>query len=91
LRFAGDNLLLNYATSAAGSIRIEILDERGQALPGFSLEESPVIWGDRIDQPVIWARPASKTDPAPLKRLAGKTVRLRFLMRDADLYAIQFK
>jgi len=29
--------------------------------------------------------------PEPLKRLAGKPVRLRFMMRDADLYSLQFK
>jgi len=89
--FSGGNLLLNYSTSANGHIRIEVQDALGHPLPGFALEESPLLWGDRIDAPVQWARPASKTDPEPLRRLAGKPVRLRFVMRDADLYSIQFK
>ncbi|PYV16657.1 MAG: hypothetical protein DMG07_07415 [Acidobacteria bacterium] len=89
--FSGGNLLLNYSTSANGHIRIEVQDAIGHPLPGFALEESPLLWGDRIDAPVQWARPASKTDPEPLRRLAGKPVRLRFVMRDADLYSIQFK
>jgi hypothetical protein len=89
--FSGSNLVLNYATSAEGSLRLELQDATGNPLSGFGLEESPLLWGDRIDAPVIWARPASLTDPEPLRRLAGKPVRLRFVMRDADLYSLQFR
>jgi len=88
--FEGANLVLNYATSAAGSIQLEIQDPRGNALPGFALEDSPLLWGDQIDGVVTWKRAASRTDPEPLKRLAGKPVRLRFVMRDADLYSLRF-
>ena len=91
LVFTGTNLVLNYSTSAEGSIRVELQDINGNPLPGFGLEESPLIWGDRIDAPVNWVRPASRTDPEPLKRLAGKPMRLRFVMRDADLYSLQFR
>ena len=91
LVFTGTNLVLNYSTSAEGSIRVELQDINGNPLPGFSLEESPLIWGDRIDAPVSWVRPSSRTDPEPLKRLAGMPVRLRFVMRDADLYSLQFR
>ncbi|MDA2926389.1 hypothetical protein MYX78_04000 [Acidobacteria bacterium AH-259-G07] len=91
LVFQGGNLVLNYATAAAGSISIEIQDEKGNPLPGFSLEDSPVVWGDEIEGVVKWQRPASQTDPSPLRRLAGKPIRLRFVMKDADLYAIQFR
>ena len=49
LIFQGDNLILNFATSAAGSIRLEIQDVGGNPLPGFALEESPLIWGDEIE------------------------------------------
>ena len=37
LIFQGDNLILNFATSAAGSIRLEIQDANGNPLPGFAL------------------------------------------------------
>ncbi len=46
LTFKGSTLTLNFATSAAGNIRVEIQDEAGRALPGFALEESPLVWGD---------------------------------------------
>ena len=92
LIFEGTNLVLNYATSAAGSIRVEIQDSEGNLLPGFGLEESPLIWGDKIDSVVKWRRAHSAaTSDEPLKRLAGRAIRLRFIMKDADLYSIRFQ
>jgi hypothetical protein len=91
LTFTGNNLVLNYATSAAGSIRVEIQDARGHPIPGFALEESPLLWGDRIDAPVVWSRASSRTDRDPLKRLAGMPVRLRFVLKDADLFSLRFR
>jgi hypothetical protein len=29
--------------------------------------------------------------PAPLKRVADQPIRLRFVLKDADLYSIQFR
>ena len=83
-------MYLNYATSGAGSIRIEFQNEKGHALPGFSLEESPVLYGDEIDGEVVWPRPDTRTDRMPLRRITGQTVKIRFVMRDADLYAFRF-
>jgi hypothetical protein len=91
LVFKGGSLVLNYSTSAYGSIRIEIQDANGQPLPGFYLEDSPVIFGDKIAQTVVWGRSGEGSDPHPLARLVGKPIRLRFVMRDADVYSIQFK
>lgn len=90
LIFEGQKLFLNYATSAAGSIRIEIQNASGQPLPGFSLEDSPVLYGDEIDGEVAWPRPGTRTDRQPLKRVAEQAVRLRFVMRDADLFSFRF-
>ena len=90
--FQGENLFLNYATSAAGSIRLEIQDLAGNPLAGFALEESPLIWGDEIEEKVRWVRTHAKgTSDRPLRRIAGSPVRLRFVMKDADLYSIRFK
>ena len=82
----GDNLVLNYSTSAAGSIRIEIQDAEGNPIPGFKLEQSPLIFGDQIAGTVGWERP----DPMMLSRLGEKPIRLRFLMKDANLYSFRF-
>jgi hypothetical protein len=91
LLFTGGRLFLNYSTAAAGSIRIEIEDARGQPLPGFLLEESPLIFGDKIEEVVSWNHPAGETDNGPLAHLAGLPIRLRFVMRDADLYSLRFR
>ncbi len=55
--FEGDNLVLNFATSAAGRERSH----------------------------------AKATSAKPLRRIAGKPVRLRFVMKDADLYSLGFR
>ena len=74
--FNGDNLALNFSTSAAGSIRVEIQDVRGHPVPGFSLEESPLIWGDEIEHVVRWERTfvprqRQKSPSGPSRREAG--------------------
>ena len=84
IRFSGSRLILNYSTSAAGSIRVEIQDEAGNPIPGYSLQDSPELFGDSVEQAVAWK------DAKDLSSLSGTTVRLRFLLKDADLYAIQF-
>ena len=84
LKFTGDQLLLNFSSSVAGGVKVEIQDEQGNAIPGYALEDCPEIFGDALDRPVTWEE---KKD---VSGLAGKTVRLRIQLRDADLYALQF-
>ena len=91
LIFEGINLVLNFATSAAGSIRLEIQDIDGNPVPGFALEASPLIWGDEIEHTVKWDRGHPKARSDTLNRIAGKPVRLRFVMKDADLYSLRFR
>lgn len=83
-RFTGNQLRLNFSTSAVGWIRAELQDASGEPIPGFTLSECPEIYGDKIDGLVSW-----KGDPG-VGEIAGKTVRLRFAMSDADLFAFQF-
>jgi hypothetical protein len=77
-------LLLNASTSAAGSIRCEIRDDAGVAIPGYSLAECKTLYGDDIELPVVW------TGGAELKSLAGRTISLHFELKDADLFAYRF-
>jgi len=85
LRFKGKHLAMNFATSAAGSVRIEIQDSGGKPHAGFSLADCPPAFGDSIDRRVQW-----KTGP-DVSALAGKTVRLRFVIEDGNLYSYQFQ
>jgi hypothetical protein len=82
--FAGNRLVVNYATSAAGSIHFELQDEAGRPLPGFEMSASEDLFGDEIAHEVRWG---SGTDVGSLK---GKTIRLRIRLRDADLYSFRF-
>ena len=78
-------MALNFATSAAGSVRVEIQDESGQPLPGFTLSDCAPLYGNTIERAVTW------TAGRRLAALVGRTVRLRFVLQDADVYAYQFK
>ena len=83
LCFDGKQFVINYATSAAGSVRVEIQNEQGEPIPGFTLTESDDIFGDQVERTVGWK------GGNDLSQLAGKPVRLRFVLKDADLYAFQ--
>lgn len=85
LRFSGQRLTLNYATSAAGSVQVELQDADGKPIPGFTLADAPETFGDKIDVPFAWK------SGADVSSLAGKTVRLRFILRDADIYSYRFE
>ncbi len=82
--FEGTDLELNLSTSAAGSARVELQDESGQAYSGYSLSDSPELIGGSLSRRVVWKN--GKTPAA----LTGKPVRLRFALKDADLYAYRF-
>jgi len=84
LVFDGRELRINFSTSAAGGLRVELQDAQGQPIPGFALDDCPEIVGDRLDHVVRWK---SGSD---LSKLAGQPIRLRFQLRDADLYALRF-
>lgn len=84
VRFEGTRLYLNMSTSAAGSLRVELQEADGAPIEGFNLAESEEIFGDEIERVATWK------DGADLSALAGRPVRLRFVLRDADLFAFRF-
>jgi len=83
LRFHGGTLVINVATSAAGSVRCEVQDPDGVPMPGHSLDDADEIIGDEIEREVSWR---GATD---VRSLSGKALRLRFVMKDAELFSIQ--
>ena len=84
IKFTGDRLELNFSTSAAGGIRVEIQDADGKPLPGFALDDCAEVFGDEIDRIVEWK------NGSDVSTLSGRIVRLRFVLKDADLYALTF-
>jgi hypothetical protein len=83
LTFDGDTLFLNFATSAAGGIRVEIQDSAGHPIPGFALADGREQIGNEIERPVSFSG-------GNLAKLSGQTVRLHFVLKDADLFSIRF-
>jgi hypothetical protein len=84
IRFSGRRLVLNFSTGAAGSVRAGITAPDGQPVAGFSLDDCRPLVGDAIGKTVAWS------GGADLGALAGKPVRLHFVMKDADIYSLQF-
>lgn len=78
-------LRLNAATSGAGYIRCEILDVNRVAIPGFTLEQSDEFYGDALNRTLTWQ------GNGDVNTLAGTPIRLRFVLFDADIYALQFQ
>ena len=72
-------LYVNFATSAIGGLTVAVCDLEGNALEGY---ESHIMFGDSTDRPVEFAR--------PLSELKGKSVRLKFQLKDAHLYSFVF-
>jgi hypothetical protein len=85
LVFEGGRLVLNFSSSIAGDIRVEIQDSNGYSLEGYSVDDCDELYGDDLERTVSWK---GNSDVA---RFAGQQVRLRIAIRDADLYSIQFK
>ena len=85
LLFNGRELLVNFETSAIGSIRLELQTAAGEAIAGFGMDDCPPIFGDEVEKIVHWK---SGSD---ISALAGTPIRLRFHLMDADLYSIQFR
>ena len=74
--FTGDTLSINFATSAAGYVKIRL---RG----GDTTLESIELFGDSLDRAVEF----KEGGPAAL---SGKPVEMEIAMSDADIYSFQF-
>ena len=86
ITFDGNELVLNFSSSAAGGIKVEIRDEDGVAIPGYAAIDCDELFGDAINRPVHW-----KSKGSDVSELRGKSVQLHIELRDADLFAFQFR
>ena len=85
LVFEGGRLVLNVSTSIAGGVSVELQDANGHALEGFGIDDCDEIYGDSLERTVSW------NGGDDVSGLAGQPVRIRFLLRDADLYSLRFE
>lgn len=85
LTFSGNALTLNFTTSAAGSILVELQDEEGKPIPGFSLSDCDELFGDTLERVVFWK------NNSDLSSLIGKRIRIHMILSEADLYSLKFR
>lgn len=85
LTFTGNSLSMNFASSAAGGVKVEIQDASGKPMPGFALSDCEEHFGDSLARTVVWKNGTN------VSSFAGKPVRLRFVLKDADVYSFRFE
>jgi len=81
LRYGSGTLRLNYSTSAGGGVRADVVD--AETLEPLCEREAPVLYGDAYQE----AYPGWQANEA----FAGRPVRLRFRLWDADVYAFSIR
>jgi hypothetical protein len=85
ITFTGGELRLNFSTSAVGSVRVELQNADGHPIEGYTLDDMDPVYGDALDQAFAW------NGNADVSALAGQAVRLRFELKDADVFAMRFQ
>jgi len=85
LEFTGSRLLLNYRTTGKGSVRVEVQDAAGRPIASLHAADCLPLRGDHVETAVEWK------EGAKLAGLAGKQVRLRLVLNDAELFALRFQ
>ena len=86
-KWPGGKLVINCKTMGVPNeswLRIALLDENGRDIPDYSREQSDPIEGDQIAATPTWSNKPQNMDP-----FNGKKIRLRFFMRQADLYSFK--
>jgi len=84
LVYAGDSLSVNYRCADGGVLKLELCDAAGKPLSDFTADNSSPLKGDAVNANVEWNGTRTLAD------MAGKTVRLRLHLKNAEVFAIQF-
>ena len=80
VRFDSKHLFIN--ADVKGSLAVEILDENGKPLEGFTRKDcAPMKKTDKTKLLVTWKKHQN------IASLIGKAVRLKFYLNNADIYA----
>jgi len=64
---------------------VEVQGTDGTPVDGYRLEDSSPTFGDELAREIRWK------GGSDVGRLAGQPVRLRFILKDADLFAFSFQ
>ena len=78
-------LRINAVTQRAGDIKIEVGDFHGKTLPGRTFDDCDLITGDEYQKTVTWK------GEDQLGAKPGEPIVLRFKMKHAKIYALDFE
>jgi hypothetical protein len=84
ITFTGNKLLLNYAAKPGGSVQVELQAAEGKAI-SFYIAKNAVLSGDSFRKQVAWGNQSN------VESLAGQPVRIRFVLKDAQLFSFRFQ
>ena len=84
LETTGRTVHLNFNTALAGYVKVEVVGQDGQSVPGRSFEDCDPLSGDHLDRTVTWHGESGINMPE------GTPVRLRFNLHKTDLYSVRF-
>ena len=91
-----DRLTLNYSANQGGQVRVGLYQPNGTAIPGHSLSECQPLTGDQLNQTVMWKSVIgnnvgkANADISHLRQ-THPAVQLRFELKNADLFSLQFQ
>ena len=85
IRFDGTRLVINARTADKGSLQVELQDEDGKPLRGYAASECRDVRGDDVARTVAWDVGG---DVSPL---AGRVIRIRFILKETDLFSFRFE
>ncbi|MGI6404397.1 MAG: hypothetical protein ACOX0K_09405 [Oscillospiraceae bacterium] len=84
IKFEGKQIVLNVQTTPSGCVRMELRNEKGEAIEGYRFADCDAIVGDHIGHTVSWR---GNTD---LSVLSGQDIIMAFEMHSAKLFSFEF-
>lgn len=80
----GNRIVLNYKTAFSGSLKMELRNEKGEVIKGYSFTDCDIMSGDKIGHTVSW------NGNKDLSSIYEKTIIMAFEMCTAKLYSFEF-
>jgi hypothetical protein len=82
--FTGSRLVIHSWGFTGARVAIEITEQNGKPIPGYSLPECDALYGEQHSSTMTWQ---GKSD---LSALRGKLLRVRFVLDRVSLYSFRF-
>ncbi|MFN7938079.1 MAG: hypothetical protein U0R19_32420 [Bryobacteraceae bacterium] len=84
------DLVVNADAGKGGEIQAEVLDFDGNVVPGYGRSQCVPIRGDALRHALRWKSAAGPVGlPAAVNRSPFRAIRLRFYLRNAELYSLR--